>query len=78
VWYSSPQAAPVATRDWRTIREGLARLRAYGQYWKWGSDSGLTDIALAEAGLEALERRKDGIVEQLALWGDEQDGAPAE
>ena len=65
--------------DWKTIRKGLKRLRAYGQYWKWGSDSGLTDIALAEAGLEALERRKDGIVEQLALWDQEQvDGATAE
>jgi len=63
--------------DWKTIRKGLKRLRAYGTYWKWGSDSGLSDIALAEAGLQALERRRDGIVDQLALWGDE-DGAAAE
>ena len=66
-----------ARGDWRLMEKGLKRLRAYGNYWKWGSDSGLSDIALAEAGLQALERRRDGIVEQLALWG-EQDGAAAE
>ena len=59
-----------ARGDWRLMQRAMRRLRAYGEYWKWGSDSGLSDIALAEAGLQALERRRDGIVEQLALWGD--------
>jgi len=36
--------------------------------WKWGSDSGLADIALAEQALEALERRRAGLYQQLEFW----------
>ena len=65
--------------DWKTIRDALRRLRAYGHMWKWGSDFGWCDIELAEEGLRALERRRGGIVRQLALWKQEEvDGAPAE
>ena len=57
-----------ARADWQTMRKAIKRLEAYGRMWKWGSDSGLADIALAEQALQALERRRDGIVRQLALW----------
>ena len=69
-----------AKGDWRLMQRAIRRLGAYGEYWKWGSDSGLADIALAEAGLQALERRRDGIVRQLALWDQEgtRDGATAQ
>ena len=67
-----------ATADWKTMQRAIRRLGAYGRMWKWGSDSGFADIALAEEALEALKRRRDGIVRQLALWDQEQgDGATA-
>ena len=58
-----------AKGDWKTIRDALRRLRAYGQMWKWGSDFGWCDIELAEEGLRALERRRDGVHRQLEFWG---------
>ena len=69
-----------ATADWQTMRKAIKRLGAYGRMWKWGSDSGLADIALAEQALQALERRRHGIVRQLALWDQQgtRDGAAAE
>ena len=57
-----------ARADWNLMQRAIRRLAAYGRMWKWGSDSGLADIALAEHALEALERRRDGMVRQLELW----------
>ena len=60
-----------ARADWKVMQRAIRRLAAYGQMWKWGSDCGRADIALAEEALEALKRRRDGIARQLALWEEE-------
>jgi len=57
-----------AKRDWKLMQRAIRRLGAYGRMWKWGSDSGLADIALAEQALEALERRRAGLYQQLEFW----------
>lgn len=42
------------SRDEMTVRRALKRFRRYAEIWKWGG--GYDDIAMADQGLEALDR----------------------